>query len=201
MDPDGSNRVFLGPFDYYEDAFDAYRETERYSPDGRYWVSTADVYGKAQIILHLPGDVDWKPVTLMTRMSYDPVWSPDGEWIAFVSTGKRERRHLAQPAGRVAAGGADAQRVGVGQTSHLFAGQPAHCVLLQPGGIHTDLRDGCQWPLSQEHQPPALARIRSDLDQVSEPPATVVIRRCAQMVKGKLRTSAQSVDAFACEFG
>jgi len=86
MDPDGSNRVFLGPFDYYEDAFAAYRETERYSPDGRYWVSTADVYGKAQIILHLPGDVDWKPVTLMTRMSYDPVWSPDGEWIAFVST-------------------------------------------------------------------------------------------------------------------
>lgn len=85
MDPDGKNRVFLGPFDYYDDQFDAYRETERYSPDQRYWVSTADVDGQPQIILHLPDNAGWKSVTRMTRMSYDPVWSPSGEWIAFVT--------------------------------------------------------------------------------------------------------------------
>ena len=91
MDPDGSNREYLGTFQRYEQAFADLRETERYSPDGTYWVSTADVDGNPQIILHLPvtsqfGELPPKPVTRMTGMSYDPVWSPDGAWIAFVTT-------------------------------------------------------------------------------------------------------------------
>lgn len=91
MDPDGSNREYLGTFQRYEQAFADLRETERYSPDGAYWVSTADVDGNPQIILHLPvtsqfGELPPKPVTRMTGMSYDPVWSPDGAWIAFVTT-------------------------------------------------------------------------------------------------------------------
>jgi len=91
MDPDGSNREYLGTFQRYEQAFADLRETERYSPDGTYWVSTADVDGNPQIIMHLPvttqfGELPPKPVTRMTGMSYDPVWSPDGAWIAFVTT-------------------------------------------------------------------------------------------------------------------
>ncbi len=91
MDPDGSNREYLGTFQRYEQAFADLRETERYSPDGTYWVSTASVDGNPQIIMHLPvttqfGELPPKPVTRMTGMSYDPVWSPDGAWIAFVTT-------------------------------------------------------------------------------------------------------------------
>ncbi len=91
MDPDGSNREYLGTFQRYEQSFADLRETERYSPDGTYWVSTASVDGNPQVIMHLPvtsqfGELPPKPVTRMTGMAYDPVWSPDGAWIAFVTT-------------------------------------------------------------------------------------------------------------------
>ncbi|MBK8794958.1 MAG: PD40 domain-containing protein [Anaerolineales bacterium] len=92
IDPDGSNREYLGSFDQYEKAFDELHESERYSPDSQYRVSTADVDGRAQIILHVPyttqfGQLPPKPVTrFSTAISYDPVWSPDGAWIAFVTT-------------------------------------------------------------------------------------------------------------------
>lgn len=91
MNPDGSNRQYLGPFQWYDKAFDALRETERYSPDKSYWVSTAKVDGSPQIILHLPhsarwGDLPPKPLTRLTGgIAYDPVWSPDGSWIAFTT--------------------------------------------------------------------------------------------------------------------
>jgi len=89
--PDGSNREYLGPFEYYDDMFSALRETERFSPDHQYWVSTSKVDGSPQIILHLPihkqfGELPPKPLTRLTGMAYDPVWAPDGSWIAFVST-------------------------------------------------------------------------------------------------------------------
>lgn len=92
IDPDGSNREYLGDFKQYETLFNELRESERYSPDRNYWVSTADVDGEPQIILHLPvtsqfGQLPPKPLTRFTdAMSYDPVWSPDGAWIAFVTT-------------------------------------------------------------------------------------------------------------------
>jgi len=91
IDPDGSNREYLGDFKQYETLFNELRESERYSPDGSYWVSTADVDGDPQIILHLPvtsqfGQLPPKPLTRFTGgMAYDPVWSPDGAWIAFVT--------------------------------------------------------------------------------------------------------------------
>lgn len=90
MNPDGSNREYLGPFTYYDTAFEAMRETERYSPDGKYWVSTAKVDGRPQVILHLPhsdqwGDLPPKPLTRLTGIAYDPVWAPDGGWIAFTT--------------------------------------------------------------------------------------------------------------------
>lgn len=92
MDPDGSNRQYLGSFTLYDKAFEELRESERYSPDKVYRVSTADVDGRAQIILHLPyttqfGNLPPRPVTrFSTAIAYDPVWSPDGAWIAFVTT-------------------------------------------------------------------------------------------------------------------
>ncbi|MFO7635433.1 MAG: tetratricopeptide repeat protein [Caldilinea sp.] len=92
MDSDGSNRQYLGSFSHYEGEFNNLRESERSSPDGQYRVSTADVDGKANIIMHLPittqfGQLPPRPVTrFSTSISYDPVWSPDGAWIAFVTT-------------------------------------------------------------------------------------------------------------------
>ena len=91
IDPDGSNREYLGTFQRYEQVFADLRETERYSPDTTYSVSTADVDGNPQVILHMPatsqfGVLPPKPVTRLTGMAYDPVWSPDGAWIAFVTT-------------------------------------------------------------------------------------------------------------------
>lgn len=92
MDADGGNREYLGNMKQYETVFAELRESERFSPDRSYRVSTASVDGEAQIILHFPetsqfGQLPPKPITRMTGgMSYDPVWSPDGAWIAFVTT-------------------------------------------------------------------------------------------------------------------
>jgi TolB protein len=92
MDSDGTNRQYLGTFEQYAEPFDNLRESERYSPDREYHVSTANVDGKAQIIMHLPfttqfGNLPPRPVTrFSTAIAYDPVWSPDGAWIAFVTT-------------------------------------------------------------------------------------------------------------------
>lgn len=90
MNPDGSNREYLGTIEYYEEMFMALRETERYSPDKAYFVSTGDVDGRAQIIMNLPFDNRWgqlppKPLTRLTGIAYDGVWAPDGGWIAFTA--------------------------------------------------------------------------------------------------------------------
>jgi tetratricopeptide (TPR) repeat protein len=85
MNPDGSNREYLGPFAYYDDRFEALRATERFSPDKQYSVDTSSVDGRAQVILKFPNPPYWKPLTRLTGIAYDPVWAPDGSWIAFTS--------------------------------------------------------------------------------------------------------------------
>ena len=85
MNPDGSNREYLGPFAYYDDRFEALRQTERFSPDKEYSVDTSNVDGRAQVILKMPKAPFWKPLTRLTGIAYDPVWAPDGSWIAFTA--------------------------------------------------------------------------------------------------------------------
>ena len=85
MNPDGSNREYLGPFEYYDDRFEALRDTERLSPDKQYSVDTSSVDGRAQVILKFPEAPYWKPLTRLTGIAYDPVWAPDGSWIAFTA--------------------------------------------------------------------------------------------------------------------
>lgn len=85
MNPDGSNREYLGPMEYYTDRYEALRATERFSPDKQYSVDTSSVDGRAQVILKFPQAPYWKPLTRLTGIAYDPVWAPDGSWIAFTS--------------------------------------------------------------------------------------------------------------------
>lgn len=85
MNTDGSNREYLGPFEYYDKNFEALRATERLSPDKQYSVDTSSVDGRAQVILKFPDPPYWKALTRLTGIAYDPVWAPDGSWIAFTA--------------------------------------------------------------------------------------------------------------------
>ncbi|MGL4649528.1 MAG: hypothetical protein ACRC1H_08975 [Caldilineaceae bacterium] len=87
MDATGGGRTYLGTFDLYETAVETYRETERISPDGEYRVQTGDVDRRPQVLLAKPYDAAFapQPLTRLSEMAYDPVWSPDGSLIAFVT--------------------------------------------------------------------------------------------------------------------
>jgi tetratricopeptide (TPR) repeat protein len=91
MDPNGENRRYLGDVKVYREQYNQLWERESLSPDGRYraYVAKGD-RGNAQIFIAFPPDPTWgelppKQLTLFTGISYDPVWSPDGSRIAFVS--------------------------------------------------------------------------------------------------------------------
>jgi TolB protein len=91
MDPDGENRQYLGEAERYHAEYTAAREPKALSPDGRYraFVQHAN-RGVPQIFIAQPphpeyGDLPPRQLTTLTGMCYDPVWSPDGTRIAFVS--------------------------------------------------------------------------------------------------------------------
>jgi len=92
MDPDGKNRRYLGSPRAYKEQYDALREAEALSPDGesRAYTSVGPSARTPQIFIQDPphpqyGQLPPRQITFHTGLSYDPVWSPDGGRIAYVS--------------------------------------------------------------------------------------------------------------------
>ena len=92
MNPDGSDRQALGREAILREQFEALEEQERFSPDGLRFTFN-QIEGddpNPQIYLTLPpnnrpGGQWYTKLTELPGMNYDPVWSPDGTRIAFVS--------------------------------------------------------------------------------------------------------------------
>lgn len=92
MNPDGSNKRFVGNTPELQVQLDALWEKERLSPDGKCRVYATKDTGRgdsAQQIYYQctdsGGAVTTHRVTNCTKLCYDPIWSPDGSRFVYVS--------------------------------------------------------------------------------------------------------------------
>jgi TolB protein len=93
MNPDGSGRRYLGRSQKMDKEYEALREREAYSPDGRFRAYALQANGDSSVQIYWQGvNSDGYMITTRVtdfgKISYDPVWSPDGSKIAFVSTAR-----------------------------------------------------------------------------------------------------------------
>jgi TolB protein len=93
MDPDGQNRQRLGRDWDLREQFEDLEDQDRYSPDGERFAFVQNPSPSAsapQVFVTIPvaerqGGVWNVQLTNLEDMCYDPVWSPAGDKIAFVS--------------------------------------------------------------------------------------------------------------------
>jgi TolB protein len=94
MNPDGSNLRYLGDSSRLQGEYDQLRERESFDPAGRcraYTTETGEdknpqVYVQCQLDPGAEGPLPtWKVSKGLDKISYDPVWAPDGSRIVFVS--------------------------------------------------------------------------------------------------------------------
>lgn len=92
MDPDGAHRQFVGYSSDIRTQFDRLVRQYQQSPDGRYRVYVTEAGQDDAPQVYIQGEVNewgtaptWKVSKDFDQVAYDPMWSPDGARIVFVS--------------------------------------------------------------------------------------------------------------------